>query len=256
MIELLIKWEQDDTNIFINLEVNPEEQVSVEFSINKVQVSIEGKVVLYEELYSTVKDLECSYSRSGSTMIISLIKDKAESWPFLWAKQMVTIDDIETDQVDESDINSIILIKYPFDTPKEIVWRTVGSTFVGPYLTTERCSPSSKLSFVIKYGDDALVYSLTSNTLSHIATFDAMTFVQSSKQDRRYVIFLPNHSIIIESSRHVFIYERLVDRRARHARQFLINLDSGQSIIGWSILARNTLVLLTRIACHVIRLPE
>lgn len=155
----------------------------------------------------------------------------------------------------DSELNSVTLVKYLCKDLATAEWQTHHVPFVGTYVNTKAwCNPSKDTTVLVavSHADDVLAFAIQGDSAKHIQTYDAMAFVQASKQDRRYVLFLPQESLVIESSRYVFVYKRSEERRAQKSKQFLVDLGSAEAIIGWTVMGDNLLVLLTRTACHAV----
>lgn len=157
----------------------------------------------------------------------------------------------------DAELNNVTLVKYSFDDLSTLEWRTHHAAFVGSYVEDRPARPEADrgpVHVAISHGDDALVFAIRGASAQHICTYDAMAFVQASKQDRRYVLFLSDESLVIESSRHVFVYQRLEERRGHKSKQFLVDLESEEAITGWAVTRGKLLLFLTRTACHVVLL--
>ncbi|KAF9354715.1 hypothetical protein BGX26_007455 [Mortierella sp. AD094] len=82
----------------------------------------------------------------------------------------------------------------------------------------------------------------------HVSTFDALAFVQASKREKRFVMHDPHgrFSVIVESSRNVYIYWHTADAQLERERQTVVDVSRGQrvDIIGCQLIADNVLVIL------------
>ncbi|KAH8553471.1 hypothetical protein BGW37DRAFT_485865 [Umbelopsis sp. PMI_123] len=87
----------------------------------------------------------------------------------------------------------------------------------------------------LKMDVDGLVYSIERAdpiSVKHIATFNALAFVQASKRDKRFIYHDPlnTFSIILEGSRNAYIYYRHEDGKRRTDVQTLVDLTQGHDI--------------------------
>ncbi|KAF9104062.1 hypothetical protein BGX27_010259 [Mortierella sp. AM989] len=82
----------------------------------------------------------------------------------------------------------------------------------------------------------------------HVSTFDALAFVQASKREKRFVMHDPHgrFSVIVESSRNVYIYWHTPDTKMKQERQTVVDVSKGQhvDIIGCQLIADGVLVIL------------
>jgi hypothetical protein len=87
----------------------------------------------------------------------------------------------------------------------------------------------------LKMDVDGLVYSIeraSPISVSHIASFNALAFVQASKRDKRFIYHDPRNtfSIILEGSRNAYIYYRHEDGKRTTDVQTLVDLTQGHDI--------------------------
>lgn len=178
-----------------------------------------------------------------------------------------TQDDAEVDPTASGDnsenhpssaLYSIALIKYSGDAPEEALWRSTSATYLGPYVDSASApeGASTLCALTLSEADDALAYVVRQRggtRAEHVCSYDALSFIQAGKQDRRYCLFVPGKAFIVESSQFVYIYEPPADRRSRTARQFLLQLDSAETVRGWALLGGHALLLLGKSQLHLIR---
>ena len=103
----------------------------------------------------------------------------------------------------------------------------------------------------------------------HAATFNALGYVQASKQNKKFASSAPNHSyaVIADCQRHIYIYRQpgAIDSSLRNrktgreveavAKQQIVSLDSMADILG--LWATNTcLFLLAGQTLHVVKVHE
>ncbi|PJF19224.1 hypothetical protein PSACC_00960 [Paramicrosporidium saccamoebae] len=242
---IAIKWEQDEENVFISFKAGPDTKVQIEPAIDRVVVIVDGVTLIQEEPCSPISAVDSTWSKTEQSYLITLSKSDRAIWPYLWSSQK-TEAQIDDQYSEPDSLYAISLLKYGLDGRP--IWKTSTADYIGPY-------PDIPLKLAFAVGDDALAYSITDDGCQHLVTYDAIAFVQAGKQDRRYVVFIEGATIIVESSGHVFIYERPVDRTSQFARQFLVDLDSHEAIIGWATIGRNRFIVLTKSTCRVIVLP-
>ncbi|KAI8584778.1 hypothetical protein K450DRAFT_217981 [Umbelopsis ramanniana AG] len=103
----------------------------------------------------------------------------------------------------------------------------------------------------LKMDVDGLVYSIERAdpiTVNHIASFNALAFVQASKRDKRFIYHDPlnTFSIILEGSRNAYIYYRHEDGKRRTDVQTLVDLTQGHDIdvIGAQLIEEKVVIVL------------
>lgn len=166
------------------------------------------------------------------------------------------IQDDEEQMGEEEEIYTLYLIKYSIKGDRTL-WKSEEARYVGPFLTSE----TESLDLVLSHAEDALLYRIQDTASGpeavHSLTYNAISFVQASKFNRRFVLFTRPWAIIVEASKHVFIYRRREDvTKTRDAPQFLVQLDSNETITGYSFLYDNLLILSTLTHLHVIQIPK
>ena len=164
----------------------------------------------------------------------------------------------KSDQPPNDDPNSMVIVKYSFETGNE-QWRTEPVTYIGPFI--DRAYPDKHfdgVAFAAKSSHDAAAFIITAGpapTAAHVKSFDALNFVQSGKQDRRYTIFLPDYSLIVESSKHIYFYKaRVTEKACPTLPQFLVQLDSDERIQGYALLFPHLLTVISRSKCYLLHL--
>lgn len=154
-----------------------------------------------------------------------------------------------------SALYSIALTKYASDAPETVLWRSTSATYLGPYIDPS-LDGTVACALTLSEADDALAYVVRQRggaRAEHVGAYDALSFIQAGKQDRRYCLFVPGKAFIVESSQFVYIYEPPANRSSKTARQFLLQLDSAETVRGWALLGGHTLLLLGRSQLHLIR---
>ncbi|XP_031560322.1 nudC domain-containing protein 1-like [Actinia tenebrosa] len=120
-------------------------------------------------------------------------------------------------------------------------------------------SPGSLPVFCLRHDVDALVWQPKTNLddpnkyWSHIGTFDALGYVQASKEDRRFSTCAPNmkYAVITDSTKHVYIYNR-PENGAKVSIQKVVTLESpSNSILGLQASNKRIFVLTSK-SLHVI----
>ena len=154
-----------------------------------------------------------------------------------------------------SALYSIALIKYASDEPEKVLWRSTSATHLGPYIDAS-LDDTVSCALTLSEADDALAYVVRQRggaRAEHVCSYDALSFIQAGKQDRRYCLFVPGKAFIVESSQLVYIYEPPANRSSKTARQFLLQLDSAETVRGWALLGGHTLLLLGKSQLYLIR---
>jgi len=84
-------------------------------------------------------------------------------------------------------------------------------------------------------------------SLDHSSTFDALAFVQSGKQNKRFMTFTSNHeyAIIAEMTTFIFVYKKRTQGQHKSVHQ-LVELEKGEEVMGLQILNNNQFAILTK----------
>jgi len=108
-------------------------------------------------------------------------------------------------------------------------------------------SLGSPASFCTRHDVDGLLWQPRGQGYTHAATFNALGYVQASKERRRFITSPPSHSYvaICDTDRHVYIYRQptpvqsdLRNRRTGQAvshiaTQQVLTVDSSDNIVGF-----------------------
>ncbi|XP_070575925.1 nudC domain-containing protein 1-like [Ptychodera flava] len=103
----------------------------------------------------------------------------------------------------------------------------------------------------------------------HIATFNALGYVQASKRDRKFASCAPDFSYaaLCDCSRHVYVYRQCIPTQTplrnrktgkiigQVAKQQLVTLETNDSILGFQT-SNERLYILTREKIYVVRIPK
>lgn len=269
----LIEWDQDEGSVFLCCRLHSKDAPGSDVAIahDSVSITVDGHCVFHDRLFKAVRAEASSWTRSDNTILFFLVKKEAERWPHRIcddpsppakpAMSMRYDAEFEDGGVevggDDSGLNDMVLTCYPYSREGGAAgWRSTELTFAGVFAEVPG-RPDQPLSVVLAMGDDVTLYEVGGrDSLVHTATYDAMSFVQASKQNRRYAVFLPDFALLIESSRHVFVYQRLRDRQAASSPQYLYTLQGEERVVGWALLSSRLLIILTGSFCNIIALPD
>lgn len=118
--------------------------------------------------------------------------------------------------------------------------------------------------FCLRHDVDALLWQPHSdqpeNMWEHIATFNALGYVQASKQDKKFMVCAPDYSYaaLCECLRRVFIYRQptplatvLYNRKegrqvGQVAKQLVTTLEANDPILGFQATSERLFVLTTK----------
>ncbi|OCT74961.1 hypothetical protein XELAEV_18033949mg [Xenopus laevis] len=133
-----------------------------------------------------------------------------------------------------------------------------------PYLFTFVATPELMPCFALRHDVDALLWQPVSeqpdNLWEHIATFNALGYVQASKQDKKFFTCAPNfsYSALCECVRRIFIYRQptpvsteLYNRKegrrvGQVAKQQVASLETTDPILGFQASNERLFVLTTK----------
>lgn len=255
-------WEQDDDSVTIAFSVSSSQNdIKAQISAEELIIESQDDVTLLQASpWGQYKVDESTWTKSNNQIIVVLVKATNIFWPTVWLgdKDRLSKDiDRANDFGPSHNLNRMRITKYSLDNLKNPIWRTFSYVdYLGPYLS----SSNFDLSLCLAYGDDAVVYVLRKQDESptHVQTFDAMSFVSSGKQSRKYLLFTSKYAIVVESSKHIYVYQSRPsnEQRVKHLPQYLFTLDCLESILGWALIHQELLVLLTRSTCHLLSLPN
>eukprot|EP01135_Chromosphaera_perkinsii_P000765 Nk52_evm53s151 gene=Nk52_evmTU53s151 len=131
---------------------------------------------------------------------------------------------------------------------------------VGPWLCKN--SRQNELSFCLQRDVDALCYTASRSEsgkmcLNHTCTFDALSYIQSSKREKKFLSFKDSTSewfILADSKKRVYVYKKR--KPSNHeSSHFIIDVGSGTQILGL-VVSSTRIVLLSTNAIFTVSLPS
>ncbi|NWX92406.1 NUDC1 protein, partial [Nothoprocta pentlandii] len=274
------------------------DDIKVHFSPDNIYVTLKDQPPLMEgKLYSSVDHESCTWIiGENKSLEISLIKKSegpqwpelivgdtrgeliidpsqrvamAESLMHLTSEVMNSNPDKEkppcnAQELEECDAfleDSASLCRFDGDTLKITHIINLGSN---QYLFSVVVDPKEMPCFCLRHDVDALLWQPRSdqpeNMWEHIATFNALGYVQASKQDKKFMACAPNYSYaaLCECLRRVFIYRQptplptvLYNRKegrqvGQVAKQLVATLEASDPILGFQATNERLFVLTTK----------
>ncbi|XP_051015501.1 nudC domain-containing protein 1 [Acomys russatus] len=298
--EPLYYWQQteDDLTVTIKLPENStKEDIHVQFLPDTINVVLKGVQVLEGTLHSSVDHESSTWTiKENDSLEISLIKkNEGLTWPELVvgdeqgelvrdpaqcaaiAERLMhlTSDELNPNpdkekppcnaqELEECDIffeESSSLCRFDGNTLKTTHVVNLGSN---QYLFSVTVDPQEMPCFCLRHDVDALLWqphcSKQDDMWEHIATFNALGYVQASKRDKKFFACAPNYSYaaLCECLRRVFIYRQptpmstvLYNRKeGRHvgqvAKQQVASLETNDPILGFQATNERLFVLTTK----------
>ncbi|XP_074842849.1 nudC domain-containing protein 1 isoform X1 [Carettochelys insculpta] len=293
-------WQQteDDLTVTIHLPQNiTKDDIQVQFSPDYIIVTLKNQSPLVEgKLYSAIDHEGCTWIIRDNSLEISLIKkDEGPIWPelivddtrgefimdssqysavterlmHLTSEEMNPNPEKENppcnaQELEECDIfleDSTSLCRFDGNTLKITHVVNLGSN---QYLFSAVVDPKEMPCFCLRHDVDALLWqphpNQPDNMWEHIATFNALGYVQASKQDKKFTACPPNHSYaaLCECLRRVFIYRQptplstvLYNRKegrqvGQVAKQLVATLEASDPIWGFQATNERLFVLTTK----------
>uniref|UniRef100_A0A8C3RWV1 NudC domain-containing protein 1 n=1 Tax=Chelydra serpentina TaxID=8475 RepID=A0A8C3RWV1_CHESE len=293
-------WHQteDDLTVTIHLPQDlTKDDIQVQFSPDQIFVALKSQPPLVEgKLCSSVDHESCTWIIRDNSLEISLIKkDEGPMWPelvvgdtrgefimdssqcsavaeslmHLTSEEMNPNPDKENppcnaQELEECDIfleDSTSLCRFDGNTLKITHVVNLGSN---QYLFSAVVDPKEMPCFCLRHDIDALLWQPRSdqpdNMWEHIATFNALGYVQASKQDKKFTACPPNcsYAAICECLRRVFIYRQptplstvLHNRKegrqvGQVAKQLVATLEASDPILGFQATNERLFVLTTK----------
>ncbi|XP_002163518.2 nudC domain-containing protein 1 [Hydra vulgaris] len=94
------------------------------------------------------------------------------------------------------------------------------------------------------------------STWQHVATFDALGYVQASKREHKFTLCTPlyQYAIITDCTSNIYIYEQDLDNKVTH-KQFIVSLGNCSRIFGCQA-SKTRIFVLTDEHLNVIQLPQ
>lgn len=298
--EPLYYWQQteDDLTVTIRLpEDSRKEDIQVQFLPEHINIVLRDQQILEGKLYSLIDHESSTWIiKENNSLEISLIKkNEGMTWPELVIgdKQGELIRDsaqcaaiaehlmhltseelnpnpdkekppCNAQELEECDIffeESSSLCRFDGNTLKTTHVVSLGSN---QYLFSVVVDPKEMPCFCLRHDVDALLWqphsSRQDDMWEHIATFNALGYVQASKRDKKFFACAPNYSYaaLCECLRRVFIYRQptpmstvLYNRKegrqvGQVAKQQVASLETNDPILGFQATNERLFVLTTK----------
>ncbi|XP_071594320.1 nudC domain-containing protein 1 isoform X3 [Heliangelus exortis] len=290
---------EDDVTITIQVpEGITKDDIKVCFSPDKICVTLKDQPPLMEgKLYASVDHESCTWIiRENKSLEISLIKkNEGPRWPELIIgdtrgefimdpsqcseiaeslmhltsevlnpnpeKEKPPCNAQELEECDAFLEDNASLCRFDGDTLKVTHVINLGSN---QYLFSVVVDPKEMPCFCLRHDVDALIWQPHSdepeNMWEHIGTFNALGYVQASKQDKKFMACAPDYSYaaLCECLRRVFIYRQptplstvLYNRKegrqvGQVAKQLVATLEANDPILGFQATSERLFVLTTK----------
>ncbi|XP_010004779.1 PREDICTED: nudC domain-containing protein 1 [Chaetura pelagica] len=290
---------EDDVTVTVSIPQDiTKDDIKVRFSPDKISVVLKDQPPLMEgELYSSVDHESCTWIiRENKSLEISLIKkNEGPRWPELIVgdtrgefimdssqfseiteslmhltsevlnpdpeKKNAPCNAQELEECDAFLEDNASLCRFDGDTLKVTHIINLGSN---QYLFSVVVDPREMPCFCLRHDVDALLWQPHSdqpeNMWEHIATFNALGYVQASKQDKKFMACAPDYSYaaLCECLRRVFIYRQptplatvLYNRKegrqvGQVAKQLVATLEANDPILGFQATNERLFVLTTK----------
>ncbi|XP_031213924.1 nudC domain-containing protein 1 isoform X2 [Mastomys coucha] len=298
--EPLYYWQQseDDLTVTVRLpESSTKEDIQIQFLPDNINIKLKDIQVLEGKLYSSIDHEGSTWTiKENDSLEISLVKkNEGLMWPELVvgdkqgelirdpaqcaaiAERLMhlTSDELNPNpdkekppcnaqELEECDIffeESSSLCRFDGSTLKTTHVVSLGSN---QYLFSVIVDPKEMPCFCLRHDVDALLWQPHCNKQNdmweHIATFNALGYVQASKRDKKFFACAPNYSYaaLCECLRRVFIYRQptpmstvLYNRKeGRHvgqvAKQQVASLETNDPILGFQATNERLFVLTTK----------
>uniref|UniRef100_U3KP00 NudC domain-containing protein 1 n=1 Tax=Oryctolagus cuniculus TaxID=9986 RepID=U3KP00_RABIT len=256
--EPLYYWQQteDDLTVTIRLpEDSRKEDIQVQFLPEHINIVLRDQQILEGKLYSLIDHESSTWIiKENNSLEISLIKkNEGMTWPEL------VIGDKQGELIRDSAQCAAIAERLMHLTSEELV--SLGSN---QYLFSVVVDPKEMPCFCLRHDVDALLWqphsSRQDDMWEHIATFNALGYVQASKRDKKFFACAPNYSYaaLCECLRRVFIYRQptpmstvLYNRKegrkvGQVAKQQVASLETNDPILGFQATNERLFVLTTK----------
>ncbi|XP_053104273.1 nudC domain-containing protein 1 isoform X2 [Hemicordylus capensis] len=290
---------KDDLTVTLHLpEDFTKEDIQVHFSPDRLSVALKDPLlpVLEGTLFSSIDHESSTWILTeNNSLEISLIKkEEGHLWPELIVGDSqgefimdpaqsaaiaenlmhLTSDEMNPDpnkdnppcnaqELEECDIfleDSTSLCRFDGNTLKATHVVNLGSN---QYLFSAVVDPKEMPCFCLRHDVDALLWQPhpdQQDMWEHIATFNALGYVQASKQDKKFMACAPNHSFsaLCECLRRVFIYRQptplrtvLYNRKegrqvGQVAKQLVATLEAHDPVLGFQATNERLFVLTTK----------
>uniref|UniRef100_A0A8C3WL79 NudC domain-containing protein 1 n=1 Tax=Catagonus wagneri TaxID=51154 RepID=A0A8C3WL79_9CETA len=298
--EPLYYWQQSEDDLTVTIwlpEDSTKEDIQVQFLPDHINIVMKGQRFLEGNLYSSVDHESSTWIiKENNSLEISLIKkNEGLTWPELVvgdkqgkftrdsaqcaaiAERLMHLTSEELNpnpdkekppcnaqELEECDIfyeESSSLCRFDGSTLKTTHVVNLGSN---QYLFSVIVDPKEMPCFCLRHDVDALLWQPHSGTQDdmweHIATFNALGYVQASKRDKKFFACAPNYSYaaLCECLRRVFIYRQptpmstvLYNRKegrqvGQVAKQQVASLETNDPILGFQATNERLFVLTTK----------
>ncbi|XP_004370744.1 nudC domain-containing protein 1 isoform X2 [Trichechus manatus latirostris] len=295
--EPLYYWQQTEDDLTITTQLpedTTKEDIQVQFLPDHISIVLNGQLFLEGKLYSSVDHESSTYIiKENNSLEISLIKkNEGLTWPELIvgdkqgefirdsaqcaaiAERLMHLTSEELNpnpdkekppcnaqELEECDIffeESSSLCRFDGNTLKTTHVVNLGSN---EYLFSVIVDPKEMPCFSLRHDVDALLWqphsSKQDDMWEHIATFNALGYVQASKRDKKFFACAPNYSYaaLCECLRRVFIYRQptpmstvLYNRKegrqvGQVAKQQVASLETNDAILGFQATNERLFVL-------------
>ena len=267
-------------------------QVSVDHK-RDVEIVVGGVVMVRGQLHASVEADSWTWTLGGGKLGLMMTKEAEAVWPggCLWSQEagaeatrgvevtddtevtllanMTTENPIVDNEDNKNAFNSEQLEDVDSYEDTDIVtWLGEGGEVTAEanmtgyqHLCNVMEADSASPSLVTRHDVDGLVWRLSPEALTHVATFPALGYVQASKTARKFISAPSSwgYSVISDNSRHLYVYRQpqdlaeeteLRNRRSGQkvsqvAKQQVISLDSQGDILGLVALS-SLIVVLTK----------
>ncbi|XP_047581889.1 nudC domain-containing protein 1 [Lutra lutra] len=298
--EPLYYWQQteDDLTVTVQLpEGSSKEDIQVQFLPEHINIVLKGQRFLEGNLYSSIDQESSTWiiKENNSLEIFLTKKNEGLTWPELVvgdkqgefirdsaqcaaiAERLMHLTSEELNpnpdkekppcnaqELEECDIffeESSSLCRFDGSTLKTTHVVNLGSN---QYLFSVIVDPKEMPCFCLRHDVDALLWqphsSKQEDMWEHIATFNALGYVQASKRDKKFFACAPNYSYaaLCECLRRVFIYRQptpmstvLYNRKegrqvGQVAKQQVASLETNDPILGFQATNERLFVLTTK----------
>ncbi|XP_011367770.1 nudC domain-containing protein 1 [Pteropus vampyrus] len=299
-IEPLYYWQQTEDELTVTVRLpkdSTKEDIQVQFLPDHINIVLKGQSFLEGNLYSSVDHESSTWIiKENNSLEISLIKkNEGPTWPELLvgdkqgellrdsaqcaaiAERLMHLTSEELNpnpdkekppcnaqELEECDIffeENSSLCRFDGNTLKTTHVVNLGSN---QYLFSVVVDPKDMPCFCLRHDVDALLWqphsSQQDDMWEHIATFNALGYVQASKRDKKFFACSPNYSYaaLCECLRRVFIYRQptpmstvLYNRKegrqvGQVAKQQVASLETNEPILGFQATNERLFVLTTK----------
>ncbi|KAM6170727.1 nudC domain-containing protein 1 isoform 2-T2 [Erethizon dorsatum] len=299
-VEPLYYWQQTEEDLTVTIRLPEDitkEDIQVEFLPDHINIVLKNLQVLEGKLYSSIDHESSTWIiKENNSLEVSLIKkNEGLPWPevvvgdkqgelvrdpaqcaaiaerlmHLTSEELNPNPDKEkppcnAQELEECDVfyeESSSLCRFDGSTLETTHVVNLGGN---QYLFSVVVDPKEMPCFCLRHDVDALLWqphsSKQDDMWEHIATFNALGYVQASKRDKKFFTCAPNYSYaaLCECVRHVFIYRQpapmstvLYNRKeGRHvgqvAKQQVASLETSDPILGFQATNERLFVLTTK----------